>query len=82
MGNTLQYAEATFAGCSIDSTCKSRLCILYNDKIADLSVSFLHVTIVVCLLGNLGGYFTFNTVFMKIDMGPPKCIKDTLSTTR
>ena len=23
------YAEATFASCSIDSTCKSRLCILY-----------------------------------------------------
>ena len=28
LNQNLQYAEATFAGCSIDSICKSRLCIL------------------------------------------------------
>ena len=27
---SLQYAQATFAGCSNDATCKSRLIILYN----------------------------------------------------
>ena len=29
IGTYIQYAQSTFAGCSIDATCKSHMCILY-----------------------------------------------------